>query len=149
LPLDIRQKEDPTFTFVRVGRPDIVAPFQSLDPSEERTFTLSDGRVVTGRFAFDPTVFEPVVPGTFTETRPGNVGRNAFRMRGYQQWDVRLSRSVNVAEGVAAEFGIDLMNLFGNKSWDRPFETVEDPSFGIVRRNGLGRSYQAVVRLDF
>lgn len=149
LPLDIRQDEDPTFTFVRVGRPDIVAPFRALDPSEERTFTLSDGRVVTGRFAFDPTAFEAVKPGTFTETRAGNVGRNAFRMGGYQQWDVRLSRSVNVAEGVSATFGIDMINVFGNQNWDRPFSTVEDPSFGIVRRSGIGRNYQAVVRLDF
>jgi hypothetical protein len=149
LPLDIRQDEDPTFTFVRVGRPDIVAPFESLDPSVERTFTLADGRTVTGRFAFDPTVFEAVTPGTFTETRPGNLGRNAFRMRGYQQWDVRLSRSVNLAEGVSVEFGIDMINVFGNKSWDAPFATVEDPSFGIVRKNGIGRNYQAVVRLEF
>lgn len=149
LPLDIRQDEDPTFTFVRVGRPDIVSPFRALDPSQERTFKLSDGRVVTGRFAFDPTAFEAVTPSTFTETRAGNVGRNAFRMRGYQQWDIRLSRSVNVTEGVSAEFGIDMINVFGNQSWDRPFATVEDPAFGIVRKNGIGRNYQAVVRLDF
>ncbi len=149
LPLDIRQEEDPTFTFVRVGRPDIVAPFESLDPSVVRTFTLADGRTLTGRFAFDPTVFEAVEPGTFNQTRMGNVGRNAFRSRGYQQWDVRLSRSVNVTEGVSAEFGLDMINVFGNKSWDAPFSTLEDASFGIVRKNGIGRSYQAVVRLDF
>lgn len=149
LPLDVRQREDPTFTFVRVGRPDVTAPFQALDPSEVRTFTLPDGRTLTGRFAFDPTSFKAVVPTTFDETRPGNVGRNAFRMRGYQQWDVRLARAVNVAEGVAVEFGLDMINVFGNRSWDAPFSTVEDAAFGIVRGEGIGRSYQAVIRLEF
>ena len=82
-------------------------------------------------------------------TRAGNVGRNAFRMRGYQQWDVRLSRAVNVAEGVAVEFGLDMINVFGNRNWDEPFSTVEDAYFGIVRGQGIGRNYQAVIRLDF
>lgn len=149
LPLDIRQSEDSTFTFVRVGRPDVAGPFQALDPAVMRTFTLPDGRTLTGRFAFDPTAFRAVVPTTFDETRPGNVGRNAFRMRGYQQWDVRLSRAVNVAEGVALEFGLDMINVFGNRNWDAPFSTVENAAFGIVRGEGIGRSYQAVIRLDF
>ena len=149
LPLDVRQREDPKFTFVRVGRPDVTAPFQALNPAEIRTFTLPDGRTLTGRFAFDPTIFTAVAPTTFDETRPGNVGRNAFRMRGYQQWDVRLARAVNVAEGVAVEFGLDMINVFGNRSWDAPFSTVEDAAFGIVRGEGIGRSYQAVIRLEF
>jgi hypothetical protein len=149
LPLDVRQQEDPTFTFVRVGRPDVTAPFATLDPAEVRTFTLPDGRTLTGRFAFDPTIFTAVVPTTFDETRQGNVGRNAFRMRGYQQWDVRLSRAVNVAEGVAVEFGLDMINVFGNRNWDAPFSTVEDAAFGIVRGEGIGRTYQAVIRLEF
>lgn len=149
LPLDIRQREDPTFTFVRVGRPDVKAPFRALDPSEVRTFTLPDGRTLTGRFAFDPTIFTAVVPTTFDDTRPGNVGRNAFRMRGYQQWDVRLARAVNVAEGTALEFGLDMINVFGNRNWDAPFSTVEDAAFGIVRGEGIGRTYQVVIRLDF
>jgi hypothetical protein len=149
LPLDIRQREDPTFTFVRVGRPDVTAPFQSLDPAQIRTFTLPDGRTLTGRFAFDPTIFQAVVPTTFAETRPGTLGRNAFRMRGYQQWDVRLSRALNIAEGVAVDFGLDMINVFGNRNWDAPFSTVEDAAFGIVRGEGIGRSYQAVIRLEF
>lgn len=149
LPLDIRQLEDPSFTFVRIGRPDLIGPFEALDPSVTRSFTLPDGRTLTGRFAFDPTAFKIVTPTTFTETRQGNVGRNAFRMRGYQQWDVRLSRDFNFAEGVSANFGIDMINVFGNKNWDAPFSTVENDSFGIVRGEGIDRNFQAVVRLEF
>lgn len=149
LPLDIRQNEDPTFTFTNVGRPDIVGQFRSLDPSVERTFTLADGRTVTGRFAFDPTVFQRVEPTDFDETRPGNVGRNAFRMHGYQQWDLRIARPLAIAEQVSAEFGLDLFNVFGNHNWAAPFSSVDDPYFGVVRSEGLRRSYQAEIRLRF
>ncbi len=149
LPLDIRQTEDPTFTFERVGRPDIVGEFERLDPSRTRTFTLQDGRTVTGRFAFDPTVFQAVEPTDFSETRPGNLGRNAFRMHGFQQWDLRLSRPFNLSEQVSTEFGFDFLNVFGNKNWAAPFANIDDPYFGVVRSEGVNRTLQVVIRLDF
>lgn len=149
LPLDIRQTEDPTFTFENVGRPDIVGEFRRLDPSVERTFTLADGRQVTGRFAFDPTVFERVEPTDFDETRPGNVGRNAFRMHPFQQWDIRISRPMAVAETVSAEFALELFNVFGFRNWAAPFENIDSPYFGVVRTEGLRRTYQADLRIRF
>ena len=149
LPLDVRQNEDPTFTFEQVGRPDVLAPFRQLDPSEIRTFTLADGRTVTGRFAFDPTIFRAVEPTDFDETRPGNVGRNAFRMRGYSQWDLRLSRPFSVTEDLSMQLGFDLLNVLGNRNWDAPFANIDHPAFGIVRTEGVRRTFQAVIRLDF
>jgi hypothetical protein len=56
---------------------------------------------------------------------------------------------LNIAEGVAVDFGLDMINVFGNRNWDAPFSTVEDAAFGIVRGEGIGRSYQAVIRLEF
>ena len=149
LPLDVRQLEDPTFTFENVGRPDIVGEFRMLDPSVTRTFTLADGQSVTGRFAFDPTVFRRVEPTDFQETRPGNVGRNAFRMHGYQQWDMRIARPFEVAEAVSAEFALELFNVFGARNWAAPFESMASPFFGVVRTEGLRRTYQANLRLRF
>ena len=104
---------------------------------------------MTGRFAFDPTVFKRVEPTNFNETRPGNVGRNAFRMQGYQQWDLRIARPFQVSEALTAEFGLDLINAFGNKNWAAPFGNVDHPYFGIVRTEGVGRTFQAVVRIEF
>ncbi len=149
LPLDVRQLEDPTFTFENVGRPDIVGEFRRLDPSVTRTFTQADGQSVTGRFAFDPTVFRRVEPADFQETRPGNVGRNAFRMHGYQQWDMRIARPFEVAEAVSAEFALELFNVFGARNWAAPFENMASPFFGVVRTEGLRRTYQANLRLRF
>ncbi len=149
LPLDIRQSEDPTFSFTRVGRPDIVGEFGRLDPSQVRTFTYQDGRTVTGRFAFDPTVFRAVAPTDFSETRQGNLGRNAFRMQGFQQWDLRLSRPFNVSEQVSSEIGFDFLNVFGNKNWAAPFANINDPYFGVVRSEGVNRTVQFVLRLSF
>jgi len=149
LPLDITQNEDPTFTFEETGRPDVLGVYQRLDPGQVRKFTMTDGREVTGRFAFDPTIFAPVVPTNFDETRPGTLGRNAVRMQGYQQWDLRLARPFEVTEGVSAEIGLDLMNAFGHKNWDRPFTNIDHPFFGVARTEGVGRTYQATLRMMF
>jgi hypothetical protein len=149
LPLDIRQTQDPTASFEKIGRPDLAGEFVLLDPSEVRTFTLRDGRTLSGRFAFDPTVFQRVTPTSFTDLRPGSVGRNAFTSRGFQQWDLRLARPVAVSESTSLYFGADFINLFGNKNWGTPFNNIDDPYFGIVRAEGLARTLQATIRFIF
>jgi hypothetical protein len=149
LPMDVRQNEDPTFTFLNVGRPDVFAPFLPLDPGHIRTFTYPDGRTVTGRFAFDPTIFRAVQPTDFDETRQGNVGRNAFRMRGYQQWDLRVSRPFTLTEDLSMQLGFDLVNVLGARNWDAPFSNIDHPYFGVVRTEGVRRTFQAVIRVEF
>ncbi len=149
LPLDIRQAEDPTFTFERVGRPDLVGGFRLLDPSQTRTFTTADGREVSGRFAFDPTAFSPVIPKDFDETRPGTSKRNAYRLPSFQQWDLRISRPIETGEFLTMEFGFDLLNVFNNKNWAAPFGSIDHPFFGIVRQEGVGRVYQAALKFQF
>ena len=149
LPLDGRQTQDPTYSFVRVGRPDQVAPYRRLDPSEVRTFTLASGRTVTGRFAFDPTVFTPVVPTDFPQLRQGTAARNGYEMQGFQQWDLRISRPVAVTEAVDIEFGLDLLNAFNQRNWAAPFANIDHPYFGVVRSEGLGRTVQLAVRFSF
>ncbi|MDA1312614.1 MAG: carboxypeptidase-like regulatory domain-containing protein [Acidobacteria bacterium] len=149
LPLDIQQTQDPTFSFQRVGRPDLVGEFQRLDPSEVRTFTLADGREITGRFAFDPTVFQRVVPTSFDELRPGDVERNQFSTGGFQQWDMRLARPFSLNETLSASVGFDFVNIFNHKNWDLPFNNLDHPYFGVVRSGGLNRTFQLNVRFLF
>ena len=149
LPLDVRQTQDPTFSFERVGRPDLVGQFQRLDPSEVRTFTLDDGREVTGRFAFDPTVFERVEPTDFDELRPGTVARNQFTTHGFQQWDMRFAKALSLNEVLSANVGVDFINVFNNKNWDMPFSNIDHPFFGVVRTEGLDRTLQLNFRLQF
>ncbi|MCB1019431.1 MAG: carboxypeptidase regulatory-like domain-containing protein [Acidobacteria bacterium] len=149
LPLDIRQNEDPTFTFESIGRPDVLAPFRPLDPSKIRTFTYADGRTVTGRFAFDPTIFQAVKPTDFDETRPGNISRNEFRMRGYRQWDLRVARPFSVTEDLSMQLGFDMINVLGARNWAAPFGNIDHPYFGVVRTEGVRRTFQAVVRVEF
>ena len=52
-------------------------------------------------FAFDPTVFRRVEPTNFDETRPGNVGRNAFRVDA-RQFD-RISLLAHARSAVRME----------------------------------------------
>jgi hypothetical protein len=149
LPLDIRQTKDPTYSFQRLGRPDLTGEFQLLDPGEVRTFTLQDGRTITGRFAFDPTVFKRVDPTSFSEVRPGTVTRNQFRMQSFQQWDLRLTRPIAVGEILSSDLSFDFLNVFNNRNWDAPFANIDSPYFGIVRTEGLARTFQLSLRLIF
>ena len=149
LPLDIRQTEDPTYTFEEVGRPDRIAPHATLDPGTVRTFLMEDGHEVSGRFAFDPTAFQAVRPTSFSEVRQGNSRRNEYRLAGFQQWDLRFSRTFAVAESTSMEFGIDLLNAFGNRNWAAPFSNVDHIYFGVARMSGLGRTLQSAVRFRF
>ena len=149
LPLDVRQTLDPTGSFQQIGRPDQVGEFVRLDPNKVRTFTLADGRSVTGRFAFDPTAFARVTPKSFDELRAGTVSRNTFTTKGFQQWDLRLGRPVATGETTSFYIGLDFINLFGNKNWAAPFNNIDDPFFGIVRTEGLGRVFQATMRFIF
>ena len=149
LPLDIRQSEDPSYSFARVGRPDLVGEFRRVDPGKERTFTLENGHEVTGRFAFDPTVFQAVTPKNFDERRLGTMGRNAVRMHGFQQWDLHIERQVATGETTSLDFAIDLFNAFNNRNWATPSTNVDDPYFGIVRSGGLPRTFQLSLRFRF
>ena len=149
LPLDIRQTEDPTYTFARVGRPDRVGSFALLDPSETRTFTLDGARRATGRFAFDPTAFRAVRPRSFHDVREGTSKRNEYRIAGFQQWDLHIARPIEVGEAASIEFGFDLLNAFGHRNWAAPFRNIDDVYFGIARMSGLGRTVQTAIRLRF
>ncbi len=149
LPLDIKQNEDPTYTFQRVGRPDRIGNYNILDPSSPQTFTLQEGRSISGRFAFDPTVFQAVRPTNFNQTRQGTSLRNEYRMRGFQQWDMRFSRPIETTELVSLEIGFDLLNVFNSRNWSEPFSTIDHSFFGIVRLQGFGRTFQGVLKLVF
>ena len=149
LPLDIRQSEDPTYTFLNVGRPDRIGPYARLDPSAVRTFRLASGREVTGRFAFDPTAFRAVRPTSFDQTRPGTSTRNEYRMAGFQQWDLRIAREFAAGELMTMEVGFDLLNALNNRNWSAPFGNIDHIYFGIARMAGLGRTVQCALRLRF
>ncbi len=149
LPLDVRQTQDPTYTFQQVGRPDRVSQYKRLDPDTVRTFAMASGQPLTGHFAFDPTAFRAVRPTSFFELRQGTSRRNEYRLAGFQQWDFRVARPVETGEQFSMELGFDVLNAFGNRNWAVPFSNVDDVHFGVARMGGLGRTLQAVVRLRF
>lgn len=149
LPLDIRQTEDPTYTFEQVGRPDRVGVHRKLDPGTARTFTMASGQPLSGHFAFDPGVFRAVRPTSFHEVRQGTSLRNEYRLAGSQQWDFRIARALEAGELVSMELGVDLLNAFGSRNWAAPFSNIDHVYFGIARMSGLGRTVQAAMRLRF
>ncbi len=149
LPLDVRQAQDPTYTFQQVGRPDRVGPYQRLNPGTSRTFTNASGQPVPGHYGFDPTVFRAVRPTSFFELRQGTSGRNEYRLAGFQQWDFRLTRPLETGERFSMELGFDVLNAFGSRNWAAPFSNIDHVYFGIARMAGLGRTVQAALRFRF
>lgn len=149
LPLDIRQTEDPTYTFQQVGRPDRIGAYTKLDPRNLRTYAMANGQQLTGRFAFDPTAFQAVRPRSFHDVRQGTSLRNEYRTAGFQQWDFRIARPIEAGELVSMELGFDLLNAFGNRNWAAPFSNIDHVYFGVARMSGLGRTVQAAMRLRF
>ena len=81
--------------------------------------------------------------------RQGSSRRNEYRMAGFQQWDLRISRLFQAAEQVSVELGFDLLNAFGNRNWAEPFGNIDHVYFGVARMSGLGRTSQAALRLRF
>ena len=71
IPYNIRNDVDSTLQGIATGSPDLIAPFRKLDPRQVQTFTLPNGRKVTGNFLFDPTVFRSVFPNNPDEARLG------------------------------------------------------------------------------
>ncbi len=149
LPLDIRQTEDPTYTFQQVGRPDRIDTYRQLDPGSLQTFAMGSGQDLNARFAFDPTTFRAVRPRSFHDVRQGSSTRNEYRMAGFQQWDFRVSRPVEAGELLSMELGFDVLNAFGNRNWAAPFSNIDHVYFGVARMSGLGRTVQAAMRLRF
>jgi hypothetical protein len=90
-----------------------------------------------------------VTPKGFDELRAGTASRNAYTTKGFQQWDLRLGRPVATGETTSFYIGLDFINLFWNKNWAAPFNNIDDPFFGIVRTEGLGRVFQATMRFIF
>ena len=94
-------------------------------------------------------MFQRVEPTDFDELRSGNVGRNQFTTGGFQQWDMRVAKAISLNEALSANVGLDFINLFNNKNWDLPFNNIDHPFFGVVRMEGLDRTLQLSVRLQF
>ena len=114
-PLNLRNSSDSTLrgsdTFTTA---ELVGTFRRLDPREVHTFVVPNGRIVTGHFFFDPTVFQVLNPIGPAQARPGNLGRNSFTGLGRNNVNMSLMKRITVAERHKIELRADISNLFNH-----------------------------------
>jgi hypothetical protein len=84
----------------------------------------------------------------------GNLGRNAFTMPGFFQFDVRLSKGINFGERLRLDMIADMFNLF-NRTNILAVNQLCDPSAGTVCAAGQpsaaydARQFQFALKLSW
>jgi hypothetical protein len=140
---------DPTGTGKTSSRPDLVAPIQYLDPRQDRTFTLPNGRTMTGSFFFDPTVSFRMPP----TGRYGNSSRNVLRAPGMNQWDVSLFKNFPIGEKARVQFRAESFNFFNHTQFSAINAglagTNLTSTFGQVTATAPPRQVQLGLKLVF
>ena len=131
-------------------RPDFVAPVVTVgDPRVNRTFTLPNGRTITGNFFFDPTVSFRLPP----QGRYGNASPGVIRGPGMNNWDVSLFKSFRIRERVRVQFRAEFFNFFNHVSFSGVGTglpaTNTATTFGQVTEVAPARTTQFGVKLEF
>jgi len=129
--------------------PDIMGPFQRLNPRERRTFTLPNGDTATGNFLFDPTVFRTVFPSGPEEARLGNLGRNVFSGPGVNVVDFSLLKRFVVTERQSVELRVDTTNVFNHATFGFGGFSTAWGDFGQTRSTYGPRRIQLYLRYNF
>jgi len=126
-----------------------VAPVRILDPRQTRTFTLPNGRAVTGNFYFDPTVsFRLPAAGMY-----GNSAPNLIRGPGMHNWDVSVFKNFALRETVRVQFRAEFFNFFNHTSFSGIGTglpaTATNTTFGQVTAVAPARTVQFGLKLAF
>jgi hypothetical protein len=81
----------------------------------------------------------------------GNVGRNAFRMANFWQWDLGLNKSfkIPVREGMAVQFRSEFFNLLNRSNFGPPACDITSAAFGTIRSTYPARQIQFALKLTF
>ncbi len=90
---------------------------------------------------------------TFTVPTPdapfGNVGRNSFRAKGFEQWDFSANKSFRIRESVKIQFRSEFFNLLNHTNFGIPNTRITDAAFGTIRNTYPSRQIQFALKLLF
>jgi len=90
---------------------------------------------------------------TFTTPPPtapyGNVGRNAFRAPGFEQWDFAANKNFLIREGINVQFRSEFFNLLNHTNFGVPDTKTTDAAFGTIRTTYPSRQIQFALKLLF
>jgi outer membrane receptor protein involved in Fe transport len=96
------------------------------------------------------TYFAGYTFGTPPVTDPfGNLGRNAFRSPGLEQWDFSANKSFRIRELAKLQFRSEFFNLTNHTNFGIPNTTTTSTSFGQIRTTYPARQIQFALKLMF
>jgi outer membrane receptor protein involved in Fe transport len=142
-----------------LGRPDVKGPVTKFDPRNQQSFTSNcTGGSVTGNFLVDPTVFNCASPlnpdGSINPLGIplftfGNLGRNAIRGPGINNWDLSVIKRTKITESKIIEFRAEFFNVFNHAQFLNPDPTGGAATFGQVTSTRGPRLGQLALKFLF
>ena len=91
---------------------------------------------------------------TFTQPTPqapfGNLGRDAFRAPGFEQWDLGVDKNFRIRERMSLQFRSEFFNILNHTNFGIPDPRVNDgAAFGTIRSTYPPRQIQFAMKLLF
>ncbi len=90
---------------------------------------------------------------TFTTPTPdapfGNLGRNAFRTPGLEQWDLAINKNVRITEDVRLQFRSEFFNVLNHTNFGIPNQQSNSAAFGTITTTYSPRQIQFGLKLLF
>ena len=79
----------------------------------------------------------------------GNLGRNAFRAPGIEQWDFAVNKNFAITEGIRLQFRSEFFNLPNHTNFGPPSNIYGTSSFGTITTTLPARQIQFGLKLLF
>ena len=79
----------------------------------------------------------------------GDLGRNAFRAPGFEQWDFAADKSFLIHESIRLQFRSEFFNLLNHTNFGIPDTKTTDAAFGTIRTTYPSRQIQFALKLLF
>jgi len=79
----------------------------------------------------------------------GNVGRNAFRSPGFEQWDFAADKNFRIRESIQVQFRSEFFDILNHTNFGVPDTKTTDAAFGTIRTTYPSRQIQFALKLLF
>jgi hypothetical protein len=79
----------------------------------------------------------------------GDLGRNAFRAPGFEQWDFAADKNFRIRESIKLQFRSEFFNLPNRTNFGVPDTKTTDAAFGTIRTTYPARQIQFALKLLF
>ncbi len=90
---------------------------------------------------------------TFSTPSPnapfGNLGRNAFRGPGLEQWDLSLNKYFTIREGIRLQWRNEFFNVMNHTNFGVPNQQSNNAAFGTITNAYPARQIQFALKLLF